>query len=102
MLGALSAIDDDDDLFVGSDAQFFAAPAGLAGLATLYAEHPGAVLVAGATDVGLWITKKLQALPQVIWLGRVRGLDAIEDAARRRDLRRDGDPRGSHPVPCRD
>ena len=79
VLGALSAIDDDDDLFVGSDAQFFAAPAGLAGLARLYAEHPGAVLVAGATDVGLWITKKLQALPQVIWLGRVRGLDAIED-----------------------
>ena len=77
---SLSALEDDDDLFVGSDERFFAAPANVAGLARLYAAHPDAVLVAGATDVGLWITKKLQLLPKVIWLGRVRGLDAIEDA----------------------
>ena len=76
---ALDAIDGDDDLFVGGDDQFFAAPASITALAKLYAAHPGAVLVAGATDVGLWITKKLQTLPKIIWLGRVRGLDAIED-----------------------
>jgi xanthine dehydrogenase small subunit len=79
VLGALSAIEDDEDLFVGSDSQFFAAPVSLAALATLYAAHSDAVLVGGATDVGLWITKKLQRLPKIIWLGRVRGLDAIED-----------------------
>jgi len=79
VLATLSAIDDDDDLFVGSDGQFFAAPASLAGLAKLYAAHSDAVLVGGATDVGLWITKQLQTLPKIIWLGRVRGLDAIED-----------------------
>jgi len=77
---SLSAIEDDDDLFVGSDARFFSAPASLEGLATLYARHPDAVLVAGATDVGLWITKKLQTLQKIIWLGRVRGLDAIAEA----------------------
>jgi xanthine dehydrogenase small subunit len=81
VLGTLSAIDDDDDLFVGGDGQFFAAPASLAGLAKLYAAHSDAVLVGGATDVGVWITKKLQALPKIIWLGRVRGLDAIEDVS---------------------
>jgi xanthine dehydrogenase small subunit len=37
------------------------------------------VLVAGATDVGLWITKGLRDLPKVIWLGHVKGLDSIED-----------------------
>jgi xanthine dehydrogenase small subunit len=79
-LGALGAIDDDDDVFVGSDERFFAAPASIAGLAKLYAAHPDAVLVGGATDVGLWITKKLKTLPKIIWLGRVRGLDAIVDA----------------------
>jgi xanthine dehydrogenase small subunit len=78
---ALSAFDDDDDLFVGSDASFFAAPASLSALATLYGTHPDAVLVGGATDVGLWITKKLQTLPKIIWLGRVRGLDTIDDAS---------------------
>ena len=77
---SLSAIEDEDDLFVGSDARFFSAPASLEGLAALYAKHPDAVLVAGATDVGLWITKKLQTLPKIIWLGRVRGLDAIAEA----------------------
>jgi xanthine dehydrogenase small subunit len=78
---SLSSIEDDDDLFVGSDARFFAAPASLEGLATLYAKHPDAVLVAGATDVALWITKNLQTLPKIISLGRVRGLDAIADAS---------------------
>ena len=79
VMGALSALEDDDDLFVGSDGRFFAAPASIAGLATLYAAHSDAVLVGGATDVGLWITKNLETLPKVIWLGRVRGLDAIDD-----------------------
>ena len=77
---ALSILEDDDDVFVGSEASFFAAPATVGALAKLYAAHPDAVLVSGATDVGLWITKQLQTLPKIIWLGRVRGLDAIEDA----------------------
>ncbi len=78
---SLRAIEDDEDVFVGSATRFFAAPASIESLATHYAKHPDAVLVAGATDVGLWITKKLQLLPKIIWLGRVRGLDAIEDAS---------------------
>ena len=32
-------------------------------------------IVAGATDVGLWITKQLRDLPKIIWIGRVAGLD---------------------------
>ena len=76
---ALRALAGDDDLFVGDDTRFFAAPASIEALANLYAAHSDAVLVGGATDVGLWITKKLQTLPKIIWLGRVRGLDAIED-----------------------
>jgi xanthine dehydrogenase small subunit len=78
-LAALGALEDDDDLFVGGDRRFFAAPASVRTLAALYAAYPDAVLVAGATDVGLWITKQLRTLPRIIWLGRVRGLDTIED-----------------------
>ena len=81
VMDTLKTLADADDLFVGSDDHFFAAPASLEGLATLYAEHPEAVLVVSATDVGLGITGKLHELPQIIWLGRVRGLDAIEDAS---------------------
>lgn len=54
-------------------------------LATLYAEHPDATLVAGATDVGLWVTKQLRDLRQVIFLGGcedLKQIDITEDAVR--------------------
>jgi xanthine dehydrogenase small subunit len=76
---ALAGLDDGADLFVGDEARFFAASASIEALAALFVAHPDAVLVAGATDVGLWITKQLRDLKKIIWLGRVRGLDAIED-----------------------
>jgi xanthine dehydrogenase small subunit len=76
---ALAALDDGADIFAGTPEHFFAAPAGIDALAALYAEHPDAVLVAGATDVGLWITKGLRDLRKIIWLGRVAGLDTIDD-----------------------
>jgi xanthine dehydrogenase small subunit len=78
---ALEALSDDRDLFVGDEERFFAAPSSEASLAALYQRHPDAVLVGGATDVGLWITKALRDLKKIIWLGRVAGLDRIEDGA---------------------
>jgi xanthine dehydrogenase small subunit len=76
---ALAALGDDDGVFAGTAERFFAAPASIAALAQLYHEHPDAVLVAGATDVGLTITKGLRDLPRIIWLGRANGLDAVDD-----------------------
>ena len=76
---ALTELKDANDIFVGTKERFFAAPAGITSLAKLYYANPDATLVAGATDVGLWITKQLRDLPKIIWLGRVKGLDEIED-----------------------
>jgi xanthine dehydrogenase iron-sulfur cluster and FAD-binding subunit A len=45
--------------------------------------HPDATLVAGATDVGLWVTKQLRDLPKIIHLGRVAGFDNIDDSPTR-------------------
>jgi xanthine dehydrogenase small subunit len=79
---ALDALADADDLFLGDDTSFVAAPAGLASLADLYLRHPDATLVAGGTDVGLWITKRLATLPKIILLNRVAGLaDLVETEA---------------------
>ncbi len=75
----LTKLDDGEDLFVGDDNSFFAAPASISSLAALYQKHSDAVIVAGATDVALWITKQLRYLPKIIHLGRVTGLDKIED-----------------------
>ena len=47
-------------------------------LAAWYAENPDATLVAGATDVGLWVTKGLRDLEKVAFLGRCADLQRIE------------------------
>ena len=80
-VAALAALADMEDVFVGDEAVFFAAPASVDSLAALYARFPDATLVAGATDVGLWVTKQLRDLKRVIWLGRVRGLDSVQSSA---------------------
>ena len=45
-------------------------------------KHPDATIVAGATDVGLWITKKLTPLQKIIHVGRVAELGTVEESAR--------------------
>ena len=80
-LEALRALADDADLVVGDETSFFAAPASEDELARLYEKHPDATIVAGATDVGLWITKKLAALAKIIDVGRVAELARIEESA---------------------
>ncbi len=47
-------------------------------LAEWYAANPDATLIAGATDVGLWVTKALRDLPKVAFLGRCADLQDIE------------------------
>ncbi|SHF90956.1 xanthine dehydrogenase small subunit [Kaistia soli DSM 19436] len=80
--GILQFLADDRDLFIGDDDRFFAAPASVDALAALYQKHPTAVIVAGATDVGLWITKQLRDIPKIIHIGRVAGMNRIEDTGR--------------------
>jgi len=79
MSGVLTFLADGEDVFVGDDDNFFAAPGSLDSLAALYLKHPDATIVAGATDVGLWITKELRDLPKIIHVGKVAGFDKIED-----------------------
>ncbi len=47
-------------------------------LAELYAARPDATLIAGATDVGLWVTKGMRTLDPVIFLGACQDLRTIE------------------------
>ncbi|PZP35259.1 MAG: xanthine dehydrogenase small subunit [Roseateles depolymerans] len=53
------------------------APQSLADLAALREAHPGATLLAGSTDVGLWVNKQFRPLPHLIYTGRVAELRAI-------------------------
>ena len=52
-------------------------------LATWYANHPEATLIAGATDIGLWVTKQLRELGQVAFLNGVSELKTIHNSGGR-------------------
>ncbi|MBB5205355.1 xanthine dehydrogenase small subunit [Inhella inkyongensis] len=56
----------------------FHAPKTLGELAQLRQDLPEARLLAGGSDVGLWVTKQFKTLPQIIYLGQVRELQTIE------------------------
>ncbi|WP_164658513.1 xanthine dehydrogenase small subunit [Tropicibacter sp. Alg240-R139] len=47
-------------------------------LAAVYAANPDATIIAGATDVGLWVTKQLRDLNSVIFLNRCDNLKSVE------------------------
>ena len=52
----------------------FAAPRTLEEFARLYEASPHSLIVAGATDVGLWVTKALKELPPMLYIGEVEEL----------------------------
>ena len=59
----------------GAGQRYFA-PANADELAELCLAHPDARLIAGATDVGLWVTKQHRDLGTMIYTGNVRELTA--------------------------
>ncbi|QIE56377.1 xanthine dehydrogenase small subunit [Pikeienuella piscinae] len=58
----------------------FIAPRSADALAVLIERHPEATILAGATDIGLWITKSGFRPETLIWLGDCADLDRIEDS----------------------
>ena len=56
-------------------------PTDLPALLAARRRHPGAQLVAGCTDVGLWITKQHRQFAAIIDLTRVRDLRRVETYA---------------------
>ena len=96
ILDAAEAVDhiDRDDASVVSGLKSLATPDTVSGgygdrtwfvprtapaLAALLAEHPDARLVAGATDVGLWVTKGLRTIDILIFVGDIAELQNIEE-----------------------
>ena len=57
----------------------YKSPRTLTGLLQARANHPGAQLVAGCTDVGLWVTKMHKQFGQVLDVTKVRELRQVED-----------------------
>lgn len=79
IIARLKALADNETISIGDGERHFYAPATVSALAELVGAHPQATLVAGATDVGLWVTKGMRRLDPVISLGRIDALRAISD-----------------------
>ena len=58
-------------------ARTFYSPRTLDQLVALRAAHPAALLLAGSTDIGLWVTKQMRELPDLIYLGNVDALNTV-------------------------
>jgi xanthine dehydrogenase small subunit len=63
--------------YEASGRRFFA-PTTVDELAGLYEKYPDAVILAGATDVGLWVTKQGRRIDTLISIMRVAELQAID------------------------
>jgi xanthine dehydrogenase small subunit len=67
---------------IGGVTRRWFAPRGLTELAEVAVAHPDAAFVAGATDVGLWVTKQHRALTEIISVSEVPELKRIDAGAR--------------------
>ena len=76
---ALQALQADPPLHYAAATPFHA-PRTLARLAALRAAKPEACLLAGSTDIGLWVNKQFRALGEIVYLGEVAELKQINTA----------------------
>ncbi len=65
----------------GGHAQRFVAPRTVDEVAYWLAQWPHARLLAGGTDVGLWVNKQFKDLGDIIYLGQVKSLARVDTTA---------------------
>ena len=80
MASRLQALQADAPLVYAATGEPFHAPRSLDALARLRAAKPQARLLAGGTDIGLWVNKQFRDLGEVIYVGAVAELKAIHEA----------------------
>jgi xanthine dehydrogenase small subunit len=78
VMARLQALRDGARLEIATGDDRLIAPASLDDLAAARAEHPDATIVAGATDVGLWVTKFMRPISPAIFVGHLDELRRIE------------------------
>jgi xanthine dehydrogenase small subunit len=77
VLAALAQLAQDPPLHFEAGGVHFHAPRALADFAALRLAKPQARVLAGSTDVGLWVTKQFRDLGDILYIGRVAELQAV-------------------------
>jgi xanthine dehydrogenase small subunit len=74
----LQGLHDDKRVVVGPKDNQAIIPADVDDLANVLIESPNATIIAGSTDVGLWVTKFLRPISPAVFIGHLDGLKSIE------------------------
>ena len=74
---ALRALQDDAGVALQHGERRYFAPRTSAELGDVLGQHPQATILAGGTDVGLWVTKQHRELETVVYTGNVEDLATI-------------------------
>ncbi len=69
--GRLNAMRDGARVEISTDGRRFIIPASVDDLAEILETEPNATIVAGATDVGLWVTKFMREIAPVVFIGHL-------------------------------
>lgn len=77
VMGTLEAMKDGSRVVVEGDGGRVVLPASVDDLAAIYEAEPKATIVAGSTDVGLWVTKFMRDISPVVHIGHLDGLRRI-------------------------
>ncbi|WP_404402617.1 xanthine dehydrogenase small subunit [Pelagibacterium halotolerans] len=80
IVARLKALKDGQRVVVSAVGGDLIVPASVDDLAAVLKERPEATIVAGATDVGLWVTKFMREIAPVVFIGHLTGLQGIEIA----------------------
>jgi xanthine dehydrogenase small subunit len=80
IIARLEALRDGSRVEIGSGKQRLVVPASVDDLARLLEAEPTATVVAGSTDVGLWVTKFMRDIAPAVFIGGLDELKAISEA----------------------
>jgi xanthine dehydrogenase small subunit len=79
MTEKLKALKDGARVEIGEGRERFVVPASVDDLAEVLEAEPQATIVAGATDVGLWVTKFMRDIAPVVFISHLDELHRIEE-----------------------
>jgi len=76
----LKALRDGARVEIGSGKARLIVPASVDDFAAVLEKEPSATIVAGSTDVGLWVTKHMRDISPAVFIGGLEGLRSISEA----------------------
>ena len=82
LIEQLTALQRQQGLEMQYAGSMYFAPVSVDELADYYEQHGETQILAGGTDLGLWVTKQLRELPDLVYIGNVESLRQINNSER--------------------